>query len=109
MIGDAALRKIIGADALGTIAGPDLIAPLKMQGIDNFGDFAIELKMKLMTKPNTQFKMKRQALMMIKKAFAENGIKIAVPTVHVEGGGDRAAAAQQAVNALKPVPEAAAG
>lgn len=80
----------------------DTIEPLKMQGIDNFGDFAIELKMKLMTKPNTQFKMKRQALMMIKKAFAENGIKIAVPTVHVEGGGDRAAAAQEAVNALKP-------
>lgn len=86
----------------------DTIEPLKMQGIDNFGDFAIELKMKMMTKPNTQFKMKRQALMMIKKAFAENGIKIAVPTVHVEGGGDRAAAAQQAVNALKALPEATA-
>ena len=36
--------------------------------------------------------------MMIKKAFAENGIKIAVPTVHVEGGGgDAAAAAGQIV------------
>jgi hypothetical protein len=50
--------------------------------------------------------MKRQALAMIKKSFAENGIKIAVPTVHVEGGGDRAAAAQQAINAMKPAPEA---
>ena len=104
------LIKKIGQDlAADPEFAADTIEPLKMQGIDNFGDFAIELKMKLMTKPNTQFKMKRQALMMIKKAFAENGIKIAVPTVHVEGGGDRAAAAQQAVNALKPVPEAAAG
>jgi small-conductance mechanosensitive channel len=87
----------------------DTIEPLKMQGIDNFGDFAIELKMKLMTKPNTQFKMKRQALAMIKKSFAENGIKIAVPTVHVEGGSDRAAAAQQAAQALKVDAKAAAG
>lgn len=102
------LIKKIGQDlAANPEFAADTIEPLKMQGIDNFGDFAIELKMKLMTKPNTQFKMKRQALMMIKKAFAENGIKIAVPTVHVEGGGDRAAAAQQAVNALKPLPETA--
>jgi small-conductance mechanosensitive channel len=79
-----------------------------MQGIHNFGDFAIELRLKMMTKPNTQFKMKRQALMMIKKAFDENGIKIAVPTVHVEGDDDRAAAAQQAINTTKPVPDVAA-
>ena len=65
-----------------------------MQGIDSFGDFAIVLKMKLMTRPNAQFVIKRKAYMMIKKAFAENGIKIAVPTVHVDGGGaDLAAAA----------------
>ena len=33
------------------------------------------------------------ALLMIRKAFEENGIKIAVPTVQVSGGGDDAAAA----------------
>jgi moderate conductance mechanosensitive channel len=32
---------------------------------------------------------------MIKKAFQENNIKIAFPTVHVEGGDDAAAAAAQ--------------
>jgi len=76
---------------------PDTIQPLKMQGIEAFGDFAIELKMKLMTKPNAQFPIRRRAFMMIKKAFAENGIKIAVPTVHVEGGVENAAAAQHAI------------
>jgi moderate conductance mechanosensitive channel len=30
-----------------------------------------------------------------KQAFDENGIKIALPTVHVEGGGEAAAAGQQ--------------
>ena len=75
----------------------DTLQPLKMQGIDSFGDSAIVLRMKLMTKPNGQFGIKRKAYMMIMKAFAENGIKIAVPTVHVEGGGDAAAAAGQTV------------
>jgi moderate conductance mechanosensitive channel len=79
----------------------DTIQPLKMQGIDNFGEYAIVLRMKLMTKPGTQFGIKRRALMMIKTAFEENGIKIAVPTVHVEGGGETAAAAHQANQTLK--------
>lgn len=79
----------------------DTIEPLKMQGIDNFGDYAIVLRMKLTTKPGTQFGIKRRAYMMIKAAFAENGIKIAVPTVHVESGGETAAAAHQANQTLK--------
>ncbi|RWB71607.1 MAG: mechanosensitive ion channel family protein [Mesorhizobium sp.] len=73
----------------------DTIEPLKMQGVDSFGDSGIDLRMKLMTKPGGQFGIKRRAFMMIKKAFDENGIKLAVPTVHVESGGDHAAAAQQ--------------
>ncbi|TIV67656.1 MAG: mechanosensitive ion channel family protein [Mesorhizobium sp.] len=73
----------------------DTIEPLKMQGVDSFGDSGIELRLKLMTKPGGQFGIKRRAFMMIKKAFDENGIKLSVPTVHVEGGADNAAAAQQ--------------
>lgn len=89
---------------------PDVIEPLKMQGIDAFGDFAIQLKMKMMTKPGTQFPMKRRALMMIKKAFAENNIKIAFPTVHVEGAGNEAAAAaaQQQIAKMNQAAEVAA-
>lgn len=75
----------------------DIIEPLKMQGIDSFGDFAIVLKIKMMTKPGTQFVLRRRAFMMIKKAFDENGIKIAVPTVHVEGGSAESPAAAQQV------------
>lgn len=75
----------------------DTLQPLKMQGVDSFGDFAIVLRLKLMTKPNAQFAIKRRAFMMIKKVFDENGIKIAVPTVHVEGSGESAAAAAHQV------------
>jgi small-conductance mechanosensitive channel len=57
-----------------------------MQGIDSFGDSGIVLRMKLMTRPGEQFGIKRKGLMMIRQAFKENGIKIAVPTVQIAGG-----------------------
>ena len=98
-------RKLIKKIDLELAADPefaaDTLQPLKMQGIENFGDFAVELKMKVMTKPGTAFGIKRRALFLIKKAFDENGIKIAVPTVHVEGGNETAAAAHQANRTLK--------
>jgi small-conductance mechanosensitive channel len=85
-----------------------IIEPLKMQGVDSFGDFAMVIKLKMMTKPNEQFTMKRKALLMIRKAFEENGIKIAVPTVHVSGGGDEATAAASETLRMRKAAEAAA-
>jgi small-conductance mechanosensitive channel len=83
---------------------PSILEPLKMQGVDTFGDSGMLLRMKLKTRPGEQFGIKRRALMMIKKAFDEAGIRIAVPTVQVAGGekADSAAAAQQAL-ALRKV------
>jgi small-conductance mechanosensitive channel len=60
-----------------------------MQGVD----YGIQLRLKMMTKPNEQFVMRRRALSMIKKAFDENGIRFASPTVQVSGGNASAAAA----------------
>jgi small-conductance mechanosensitive channel len=31
----------------------NVIEPLKMQGVEQFGDFAIEIRMKMMTKPGS--------------------------------------------------------
>ncbi|MEJ5022773.1 mechanosensitive ion channel family protein [Ochrobactrum vermis] len=98
-------RKLIKQIGLELAADPefaaDTIEPLKMQGIDSFGEYSIMLRMKLMTKPGTQFSIKRRANMMIKKAFEENGIKIAYPTVHVEGGSDTAAASHEIVRKIQ--------
>ena len=66
--------------------GPGFIEPLKMQGVDSFGDFAIQIRLKMMTYPGKQFTIRRRAYAMIKRAFAENGIEIAFPTVRVAGG-----------------------
>jgi small-conductance mechanosensitive channel len=75
---------------------PHIIEPLKMQGVEQFGDYAIQIRMKMMTKPNEQFTIRRKALAMIKKAFDANGIHFAFPTVQVAGG-EVGAAAQQAL------------
>jgi moderate conductance mechanosensitive channel len=82
---------------------PHIIETLKMQGVEQFGDFAIEIRMKMMTKPGEQFVIRRRAYAMIKKAFAANGISFAYPTVTVAGGAEaHQAAAQQMLEMTKP-------
>jgi len=65
---------------------PKIMETLKMQGVGEFGDFAIQIQMKLMTRPGEQFVIRRRAYAMIKKAFDANGINFAYPTVQVAGG-----------------------
>ena len=66
--------------------GPEIITPLKMQGVQQFGDYAIQIQTKMMTKPgDVQFMARRRALLLIKQAFEENGIGFAVPTLQVSG------------------------
>jgi moderate conductance mechanosensitive channel len=82
---------------------PHIIETLKMQGVEQFGDFAIQIRMKMTTKPGEQFVIRRRAYGMIKKAFAANDIHFALPTVTVAGGSEHdAAVAQQALALTKP-------
>lgn len=97
-------RKIIKKIGQELLVDPELapitIEPLKMQGIDSMGDSGLILRMKFTTVPGQQFLLKRRALMMINKAFHDNNIKPAFPTVQVAGGeraGDLAAVAHTAL------------
>lgn len=85
-------RKLIKKIGQELAADPELapktIEPLKMQGVEQFGDFAIQIRMKMKTLPGEQFVIRRKAFAMIKKAFDANGIKFAFPTVQVAGGGE---------------------
>jgi moderate conductance mechanosensitive channel len=83
---------------------PLILEPLKMQGVENLGDFAVQIRMKMMTLPGEQFVIRRKAYAMIKKAFDENGIKFAFPTVSVTGEGEpaTAAVAQRALELTRP-------
>lgn len=83
--------------------GPNILEPLKMQGVEQFGDFAIQIRMKMMTRPGEQFVVRRKAYAAIKTAFDANGIKFAFPTVQVAGNAEPAvvAAAQNMLDAGK--------
>jgi small-conductance mechanosensitive channel len=82
---------------------PHIIEPLKMQGVDQFGDYAIQVRMKMMTRPGEQFTIRRKAYALLKKAFDASGVQFAFPTVQVAGNSDpQAAAARQALAAAKP-------
>jgi small-conductance mechanosensitive channel len=79
--------------------------------VQSFGDYAVQLRMKMMTKPgDVQFMARRRALAMIKKAFDQNGIRFAYPTVQLAGGGlppgaengPLAAVAQKGLELVKP-------
>jgi moderate conductance mechanosensitive channel len=90
---------------------PLILEPLKMQGVDNLGDYAVQLRAKMMTLPGEQFVIRRKAYAMIKKAFDENGIKFAFPTVQVAGEGETSAAtaavAQRGLELTHPAAAAA--
>ena len=88
---------------------PLILEPLKMQGVDAFGDYAVQIRMKMMTLPGENFVIRRQALFRIKKAFDANGIKFAYPTVQLAGDGEPATAAiaQQALQLTHPTAAAA--
>lgn len=95
-------RKIVKKIGQELAADPELgrhfLEPLKMQGVEQFGDFAIQIRMKMKTVPGEQFVIRRKAYAMLKKAFDANGVKFAFPTVQLAGGaepGAAAAAAQQ--------------
>jgi small-conductance mechanosensitive channel len=112
-------RKIVKKIGQELAADPELAAgtmePLKMQGVQEFGDFAVQLRLKMKTRPgDVQFVARRRALSLIKKAFDANGIKFAYPTVQVAGASanatDEAVAAtvaQKGLELVKPAPKGA--
>ena len=85
---------------------PLILEPLKMQGVEQLGDFAVQIRLKMMTLPGEQFVIRRKAYAMIKKAFDENGIKFAFPTVQVAGETEpattTAAVAQRGLELTQP-------
>jgi moderate conductance mechanosensitive channel len=109
----ALARKLIKQIGLELAKDPEfsplILEPLKMQGVDQLGDFAVQIRAKMMTLPGEQFVIRRQAYAMIKKAFDENGIKFAFPTVQVatESEAATAAIAQRTIELTHPATAAA--
>lgn len=92
--------------------GPMIIMPLKMKGVEEIGDFGIELSFAFTAQPGTQTMVRRRAYTMIRRAFMENGIEFAQPTVQVGGddkGDPTAAAAALRKHQMAMEAQAAAG
>jgi small-conductance mechanosensitive channel len=81
--------------------GSKIIEPLKMQRVENFGEYGIELKTKMTCVPGGQWETRKKIYPMIKKLFEENGIEFARPTVKVAGSEKRAAGAAARTVAAK--------
>jgi small-conductance mechanosensitive channel len=84
---------------------PWVLEPIKMQGVKEFGDYGIVLRMKVTMKPGGAFAMKRKFYVLVNKAFKENGIELPLPTVHVQQGDTAAAVAQSHLAAKKKAAE----
>jgi small-conductance mechanosensitive channel len=95
----ALLKKLVKQIGKELAADPELapviLQPLKMQGVEAMGEIGLLVRLKMMTKPGEQFVVRRRAYAMLKQQLAENGIRIATPTVQVADGdiGGAAAAA----------------
>jgi small-conductance mechanosensitive channel len=82
--------------------GPIFIEPLKMKGVEEFGDYGMVLSFGMTLKPSPmQSFIRRRANLLLREAFVSNGIQFAQPTVNVGGegaAGNASAAALQALN-----------
>ena len=95
------LTKVIGAELKADEElGPLLIETVKMKGVEQIGEYGVELSFAFKAKPGNQSMIRRRAYAMIRRSFAENGIGFAQPTVQV-GGDDKGDAAAAAHLALK--------
>lgn len=90
------LTKVVGAELQADPdLGPYILQTVKMKGVEQFGDYGMEVSFAMMTKPGNQTSVRRRAYVMIRDSFAANGIDFAQPTVNV-GGDDRTASAAAA-------------
>ena len=95
--------------------GALLLEPPKSQGILEFGDYAIIIRVKFKTKPREEFVIRRVLNERLKKLFEANGIEFAFPTVTVvsepgaDADEDAIAAAARATIAKKQAEAAKAG
>lgn len=82
-------RKLIKRIGLELAEDPEfkhwVLEPIKMQGVQEFGEYGIVLRVKATTRPGGAFNMKRKFYVRLRQVFKEQGIELPFPTVHVEG------------------------
>ncbi len=103
------LVKRIGAEmAQDPVYGADFLEPLKSQGVRRIEDNALIIGVKFMSKPGTQFVIRKDAYQRIRDAFEANGIEFAnrgvtvrVETESATGSAVAGAAAEAIADAVQ--------
>jgi small conductance mechanosensitive channel len=73
--------------------GPDIVEDLELFGLNNLGDSAVEIRVRLKTLPMRQFAVRRAFLERMKRVFDERGIEIPFPHQTIWFGEDKKGAA----------------
>ncbi|WP_354669157.1 hypothetical protein [Rhizobium sp. S163] len=63
--------------------GALILEPLKLKGVEQIGDFGIEVSFTFTAVPGNQSLIRRSAQAMIREVFLENGVSFAHPTVQL--------------------------
>ncbi|MFP4392436.1 MAG: mechanosensitive ion channel domain-containing protein [Desulfohalobiaceae bacterium] len=69
--------------------GPDILGDLEVFGLNNLADSAVEIRVRLKTRPLRQFAVRRAFLQRMKRAFDERGIEIPFPHRTIWFGADK--------------------
>ncbi|WP_043612885.1 mechanosensitive ion channel family protein [Ensifer sp. ZNC0028] len=77
------------------------IEPLRLKGVEQIGEYGIELGVAFKCRPGEGTIIRRKAYTMLMQAFRDNGIDFAQPTVQVSGDGRDSAAAALATRQLQ--------
>ncbi len=80
------LTKQVGARLLeDPDAGPVILETVKMKGVEQIGDYGMDISFAMKTKPGNQTSVRRRAYAMLRDTFASNGIEFARPSFNVAG------------------------
>ncbi|MDE1995731.1 MAG: mechanosensitive ion channel family protein [Rhizobiaceae bacterium] len=98
------LAKKVGAQLLDDPElGPVIIETLKLKGVEQIGDFGIDVSFTFTAVPGNQSMIRRSAQAMIREAFLESGIGFAHATTVQVGGNNRPDTAVAAIPAAHPI------
>jgi small conductance mechanosensitive channel len=67
----------------------DILSPLEVMGLQNLADSAVEIRVRYRTRPVMQWKIRREFLRRVKKAFDQEGIEIPFPHQTIYFGEDK--------------------
>jgi small conductance mechanosensitive channel len=84
--GLAVMKEVADGMAKDELFGPKILAPVEVVGVNEWGDSAVMLRVRLKVAPAEQWTVRREYLRRLKHAFDERGIEIPFPHLTIYAG-----------------------